>query len=192
MNRKTKAKITNSSISGRTLTVNIEMKIPIDKWDKPEDALYRLKRNLKWMPNHVVNWADFDWCYTVDMFAESLVKLGEGLLRWNNCKNSVKDGRRALFAGKRLKKAADNLFPGTDDKSMKNHMSRFEFNHVKIPNGMVRMEHKYLLDNAMGMDREEYEDKMYQVIAKRVKAESEREWKETWAYIGKYMRHWWD
>lgn len=192
MGRKIKAKIINHSSTGRTLTVNLEIKFPINRWKEAKDILDRVKKNKNWMLEHLGDWADWDYSSTVHLFADALERLGKGLIKWDNNTMSLRNGRRALFAARRLKKLIEiGDYYMTPDKSMDNHSKRQRRRDVPV-DGYVWWKPIYDYDNLMGMGRQEYENKMYKVITKRLKYSFETEWADTWAYIGKYLRHWWD
>lgn len=75
---------------------------------------------------------------------------------------------------------------------MASHMKRMHRIDVPLDNGLIEWRGVYDFDNAMGMDRKEYESKMFMVIHKRLRKAYEKEWDSTWAYITKYLRFWWD
>ena len=193
MKRQTKAKIVSTSSTKKTLTVNVEFKIPVDRYYDEDEVLCRLKNNLKWLPEHLAQWADFDWCFTAYLFADSLESLGKGLLEWDNCLHSQRNGKRALFAARRLRCLVEGEYDfARKAPSMTNHMRRTHRIDVPLKNGHIEWRGVYNYDNAMGMDRKEYETKMYRIIHSRLRKAYEDEWNSTWAYITKYLRYWWD
>lgn len=171
--------------------IKIEFEVEEDKkyFDKDEMKA-RLDRTTPWMLEHLYSWADFDQCYSINLFQESLYYLGKGLLRWDNCISSTKNGRRCLAAAKMLERAYNSCM--TEDKSYENWSDRHKLRWVPLKNGMSRMARDQLCDNAMGMDREEYSSKMWEVIHERTKKIEAVRKKEVWEFIHKYIEYFWD
>lgn len=170
--------------------VNITFEVNETRDFDKDEIKARLNRSAPWMLEHLYSWADFDHFFSINLFVDALYNLGKGLLRWNNHTNALKCGRRCLAASAMLKKAYN--YEAWNDKSYQNHQKRTEYKWGKFKRGLSRLETTPLYDNAMGMDREEYENKMYKVIHKRQKREEEHMKQEAWAFIHKYIEHWWD
>ena len=152
----------------------------------------RLNRNLEWMGKHLTAWADFDQAYTLDLFCDSLRHLGKGLLRWDNCVHSVRNGRRALFAAHLIDKAYN--YESHLDKSYKSWSKRCPSRWVRLksPKGCSQMVHDYPYTNAMGMDKEAYSHKMWKVIHDR-QEKIERDMQDSaWKYLQQHIRSMWD
>ncbi len=173
--------------------VNIQIEVELEKWDDLDSLKKRVNLNIPWMADHICHFGDYDYSYAVSMFVDSLQALGRGLLRWNNVVGSLRNGRRALTAAGMLKRAYG--YESWEDVSYKNWSARNR--HVHIPIQVKK--HKYYQmktlhehDNAMGMDREEYADKMWRLIHNRQKKVEAQMKIDAWAYIQKYIEHWWD
>lgn len=171
--------------------IKIEFEVEEDKsyFDKDEMEA-RLNRTTPWMLEHLYSWADFDHCFSVNLFIDALYNLGRCLLRWNNHTNTLKCGRRCLVASKMLEKAYNSHV--TEDKSYENWSNRHKYRWVPLKNGMSQLVTDHLHDNAMGMDREEYSNKMWKIIHNREKKVEAARKKEAWEFIHKYLESFWD
>jgi len=150
---------------------------------------YEVKVFLKNLPYFVKQawvWRDYDYVYTIDSFADNLERLAKAL---KSDTHSRKKYRRCMTAAGLLRKAySDSTM--IDDKSYINWtcnnipcFSRI-VSHCAL-NNMVELTYKrkYPL---------RYSDNMYKLIHRRIdKVEKERK-KEAWAYIHKYIEHFWD
>lgn len=171
--------------------ISFEVEEDCKHFDKDEMQA-RMNRAAPWMLEHLYSWADFDHFFSVNLFVDALYNLGKGLLRWDNCKTSVKNGRRCLAAAGMLKKAYTTAI--WDDKSYRNWINNRRISWKTLPGtgGMSQMITKHLKENAMDMDKKEYSDKMWRLINDRhKKIEGERK-AEAWAFIHKYIEHFWD
>jgi hypothetical protein len=95
--------------------------------------------------------------------------------------------KRCLFASELLRRAyCENEF---DDISYKNWRKNNKIVFNKINEGVYKDAFE------MGYIRkypEEYSERMYKVITKRLKATSKNRKKEAWEYIHKHIESWWD
>lgn len=179
---------------GGVTKVKVEFDVATDKWHDKDEVAARLELNKNWILDHLIGYADFDESYSINLFADALINLGRGLLRWDNCVLSQRNGRRALFAGKKLRQIYGYGHSWMrDDKSSKNLDERNPF-ELRKDNGayLSRLSHDFRYDNAMDMDREEYYEKMWKIIHKRLDRVHEEEMDWIWKYIRKYINHWWD
>ncbi len=153
----------------------------------------RLEHTTPWMIEHLYSWADFDHFFSINLFVDALHNLGKGLLRWDNCVLSQSNGRRCLTASAMLKKAYN--YESWNDKSYRNWASRNSIWWKKLQGtkkGLSQMMTDHIKDNVMGMDKEEYSQKMWKLIHKR-QEKVKKELKESaWKYIHKYIEHFWD
>jgi hypothetical protein len=179
--------------------IKVQINFEVDEEDKSywdvKEVRARVERN-QWMIKHLYRWADFDHSFSIELFAESLENLGRGLLRWDNCVDSEKNGRRALYAAALLRRAYDGHLFDINDKSYDNWASKNQigwkkYHHPK-KKGLMQMTVTQTDDNAMGMDRKEYSNKMYKIIYKRNKKIIDERKEFVWKYIHKYIEQWWD
>lgn len=180
--------------------VDIRIEVELDKWDDFDSLKSRVVLNVPWMANHICQFGDYDYSYSVSLWIDSLIALGRGLLRWNNVVGSQRNGRRALIAAAMLKRAY--FYENWEDKSYLNWSSRSK--HVSIPisekgNVVLKKNAKYFqlttvhaFDNAMGMDKEEYADKMWRIIHNRQKKTEAQMKIDAWAYLQKHLTSFWD
>lgn len=173
--------------------VKITFEVQEDKHFDIDEMRARLDRTAPWLVEHLYSWADFDHCFTINIFIDSLYNLGKGLLRWNNCASSQKNGRRCLAAAAMLKKAYN--YETYKDKSYQNWAEGNSHWWRKLKGnkqGLSQMMTDYTKGNAMGMDKQEYSNKMWNIIHNRQKRVEESLKREVWEYIHKYLEHWWD
>ncbi len=173
--------------------VKILLEVEETQWKSKDEMQARLNKTLPWMAEHLVEWADFDYGYTIDLFVDSLTHLGKGLLSWDNCTNSLRNGRRALTAAKMLHNAYN--YATWDDKSYINWSARNTTTWTKIKGGVMEgtlMKNECVFSNAMGVEAQEYSDRMWRIIYKRQTEAEEALKKEAWEYIAKYIVYLWD
>lgn len=163
-------------------------------YEHPRDAyeskrLQEILQDHDWLLKHYVGWRNWDHCYTIDLFKDSLQNLGKGVYTGDFI-GSKKAGARAMLAADMLDKA---YLDSPVDKSRTNHIKRFEMNWKKLPKtgGMSQLIFNYPYSNAMGMDNEEYQTKMGNVIRKRMEKEENNKKTAVWQYIRKYLEYWW-
>ncbi len=172
--------------------VKILLEVEEDRWHKKEEMQARLEHTLPWMGKHLIEWADFDEQYSLNLFTDALQALGEGLIRWDNCVSSQRNGRRAMAASKMLQNAYG--YESWSDKSYRNWSDRHKiyFKPYKVKGGLLEVCREYTATNAMGMDEKAYSDKMWKVIfARQEKTEANMK-KEAWAFLIKHFESLWD
>lgn len=157
----------------------------------PISAVRHFFWNLAWLLPHAWKWRGFDHHYSLDLYLDSLEKLGYELMRYDNCTLSRRNGRRCLTAARQLRKVSKENTT-IEDRAYKNWSSRRRDKFIPLKDGMTEWADEELQDNAMGMDRKEYSNKMWHIIHKRTSKEEEEYFKESWAYLVKWHRHWWD
>jgi hypothetical protein len=97
-----------------------------------------------------------------------------------------------MYAGALLHKiASGDTLPDNID-TLKKRWDRRTTYSESVGNNLHRIKHKYRFDNAMGMDRGEYEDKMTRIALKTHSDVEERVYQDTMALITKYFRSWWN
>ncbi len=190
--RSTKCKLTSIEHGDRSTTVTIELKIPRYKGDDVNYEIKELKKNLKWLGPHLASWRGWDAAYTVELLIAGLRELGNRMLESDNHVNTTKDARRALFAAHRLERVACPIEWSMRDRSSNNRSNKLSHEDVPVRDGCIWWKPIFLGTNAMNLPQEDYHGKMSRVINKRIDREYGDELKETWAYIGKYVGHWWD
>jgi hypothetical protein len=174
-----------------------KVKIEFDViYEHPRDAyeskrLQEILQDHDWLLKHYVGWRNWDEYYTIDLFKDSLHNLGKGVYN-GHFVSSKKHGARALLAADML----DKLYLNEPrDKSYDNHMKRFTLSRkpykTKTPGLMYELVHEYPHSNAMGMDSEVYERKMFRVIYKRQQEAEKKNKDYVWNYIRKYIEYWW-
>lgn len=172
--------------------VKVKIEFEIEGGDKGEIKA-RLDLNKYWMLHHLCYWADFDFYFTIELLSSSLENLGKGLIRWDNCVNSLKQGRRCLSSSRLLAQAYDlGLKDITSDKS---YMKWFENNPLtwKLSGkGRKQALTVPVAGNSMGLSKEEYSDKMWHVIHSRRESTEKLRKKEVWEFIHKHIESWWD
>lgn len=145
-----------------------------------------------WFLEHYIKWRSWDEHYTIELFKDSLYKLGKCVYE-GDFVGSEKQGARALLAADMLDKLYLNP---PKDKSMDNHMKRFTLKSkpfkTKTLGLMYKLIHEYPYSNAMGLPKEEYERKMFKVIHDRQEKAAKKNKAALWAFIGKYIEHWWN
>lgn len=180
--------------------INIRIEVELDKWDDFDSLKSRVVQNVPWMADHICQWGDYDHSYSIQLFIDSLQALGRGLLRWNNAVGSERNGRRALTAAAMLKRAYN--YESWEDKSYLNWSARSKHLHIPISakgNVVLKKYAKYFqmktvhtFSNAMGMDKEEYADKMWRIIHDRQKITEANLKIDAWVYIQKHIESFWD
>lgn len=152
---------------GGKTKIQITFEVNEDKHFDIDEMRARMDRTAPWLVEHLYSWADFDHSYSVNLFVDALHNLGKGLLRWNNGVSSERNGRRCLAAAAMFKKAYS--FESWNDKSYENWSSRRKnrWKALKGTKGMSQMVTDHIKDNAMGMDKKEYSDKMWKIIHRR-------------------------
>lgn len=149
----------------------------------------RLNRNT-WILEHLHTWVDFDYYATVNLLVDSLKHLGQGLIRWDNALHAKRNGVRAIYAAHQIDRAYN--FEMFEDVSYKSHSKRSGITTKKLNKVYVELVRNYLKDNAMSMDREEYDTKMFKVINKRLKKKEKDMQLASWLYLNKYLTSMWD
>lgn len=142
-----------------------------------------LYKNIVFFWPHILNYRDFDYHYSLDLFCDSLEHLAHGLKRWDNALHADRNYKRCLFAAKQLRAAYD--FSDWRDKSYMALTKRNPIKWIPLNNGMTQMSHDYQLS-------EEYYSKMFKVINTRLRDSEERAKKDAWSYIHKHIQHFWD
>lgn len=177
--------------AGKTY-VDIKLEVDESQWHEKEEMQARLDRSLPWMADHLTNWADFDYSYTLNVFIDSLYALGQGLIRWDNASNAQRNGRRAMTAARMLKKAYN--YETYLDKSYINWSKRSidKTRPYKGHKGMIEMFAEHPYDNAMGMEPLLYSSKMLKIIFNRQRKTESNMKKDAWNYVNKYICTFWD
>ncbi len=148
-----------------TIEFDVEEDANLDK----QEIQARLKYT-EWLLPHLYTWADFDSYYTIELFCDSLRALGKGLMRWDNTLHSMRTGRRAIIAAEKLHKA-------------------YSGNSVIDDKSYMYWQKQHPIDFLKGNKRA---NRIWEVINKRLfKQDKERE-SAAWAYIHKYIKHFWD
>ncbi len=150
-------------------------------------ALYhnirRLYKNIVFFLPHIIKMRDFDYHYQLHLFCDGLEYLARGLKRHDHCVMSDKNYRRCLFAARRLRNAyEDNSYK---DKSYRRLSDKNPITFVPHKNGMSQMIHIY-------GNSEDYYDKMFRLITKRIAKTQEKKKVEAFAYLQKHIEHFWD
>lgn len=181
---------------GDKFKVKIEFDVVIgdkhDKsyWDKAE-VKCRVEQNSKWLVPQIVEWAGFDYCYSIRLFSESLIKLGERLQEYETyigivgpkyLKKTQKRARRAIFAGKMLEKIYTTNYI-CKDRHWKGKIRAARTVKVRNPTRNTTSWHFNTTD---------YDDKMFEVIRKRCDAQEKLDKEWIWAYIKKHIEYFWD
>lgn len=173
---KTKINYTNA---GSVTTVNIQITIDREKENLP--SFIRTKElldNNKWLLKQFINfraWSADHYC--VELFADSLIATGRRLIKNNTSVDSIKFGRRAIFAGNQLKKAYSYTC-ATDDKVVHQWLARFYPGASSL--------------NFNKKTTSKLEDKLYGLASKRARNKKDMMIKDAWAYITKYINYFWD
>lgn len=185
--------------AGKTF-VDVRIEVEMEQWDKLSSLKDRIALTVPWMADHLCQFGDYDYSYNISLWVDSLTALGRGLLRWNNVVGSQRNGRRALTAAAMLKRAYN--YESWEDKAYLNWSARSKHLHIPINakgNVVLKKYAKYYqlktiqtYDNAMGMNREEYADKMWKIIHDRQKITEAQMKIDAWAYIQKHLCSWWD
>jgi hypothetical protein len=161
-----------------------------DRWFKKDEIIARMNITKGWLLRHLYTWADFDHSYSIELFKDALENLGKGLIRWDHAVLGKRNGRRAIRASKMLDQAYFKEY--YESKSYENWRKRSTMQWRPLKNGMSQMYYNYLYDNAMGMDKKEYSDKMFKLIHKREERIKLKQKINVWKFIHKYIEHWWD
>lgn len=175
---------------GGKTKVRVEFEVAEDKYFDKDEIVARLKVTTPWLLEHLIGWADFDHYFTIQLWIDSLERLGDGLIRWDNALHARRNGRRAKFAAHLLKRAYN--WETYNDKSYENWINRHSNIFKSAGKGYTRLMHDYHYDNAMGMDRREYSNKMWKIITNRSDKCEQQAIDDAWAYIKKYLPMWWD
>lgn len=189
--------IAKSSVrnKGDKIAVKLEFTIDVAEQDKEYwsagEFKSKLERNKKWMLEHLMTWVNWDWSPTIDLLAAALENLGRGIRDNGSHKTAIRDGRRAMAIAQMLKKIY-YTDPVLEDQSYINLNARKHVSWVPYKKGLTQMKTKYLYDNAMNMDREVYDDKMFKIIYKRCQEVNRQRKQEVWAHLGKYIEKFWD
>jgi hypothetical protein len=169
----------------------IKAKLEFEIEDENNDV-YSLNKKLNqntWMFPHLVSFYPFDYGYNLQLFSDSLKATGTYIVNEGHFVGNKKTGRRALYASHLIRECY--YTDHTDDKSFDNLCSRERMDWKKIKGGMYKIETTYLKDNAMNMDKEEYSKKMFKIIHNRWHKQDNDKWASSWAYLSKYLKHFW-
>lgn len=139
--------------------------------------------NLKWMLPQAWKFRSWDYSFNIELFSTSLEQTGNTIINTGNSINSRKIGRRALFAAYRLRKAYE--YSVVDDKSYMylSRNNRVVFNRTSSGYSVLNRDYKH---------SQEFYNKLYKVIDKRITKIEKSNKKEAWEYIHKYIEGWWD
>ena len=137
-------------------------------------------RNLPHFLKLAWKWHWFDYYYTLGVFCDNLRRMGDKIEKQGNSVLSKRTGRRAKIAANML----DRAYNGnkTTDKSLCNYLTNHS-NMIRDLRGTDIAESKY---------NREYSDKLFKVIVKRLDESEKRRKEEAWAYLVKYIEHFWD
>jgi hypothetical protein len=184
---------TKKSRGKTTVFIEFEVRsIEGDTWEDDHAFITRKVMWNTWLLKHIVTFCPWDFGYNSNLFADSLKETGRNLIENGNSVNHVKDGRQALQAAGMLHKLDSNDIPeGLDtlDNLWERRITHFEPVPGTEYSEMVET-HQY--DNAMGMDRQEYGDKMFKINSAKHKKYEEGLWKDTWDFISRRARRFWD
>ncbi len=141
----------------------------------------RFRRNLPMFVKMAWNWRSWDYTYTIEALCVMLTEQAH-VLKVGHCTRSEELYRRCMTASGLIRKAYLN-----DDTDVSTtYLLR------KNPTYFRRKDEKYSELVREYNTKKELFDKIYNVASKRVeKAERARE-QEAWAYLNKYIRHFWD
>lgn len=146
-----------------------------------KDFYYDLKAfkdNLKWMIPAAWNFRCWDYQHNINLFSKSLEVTGNTMIKYGNCINSKKHGRRAIYAAHKLKTAyADYYY---NDKSIQ---YLFKTNPTIRQNNTLKRLYKH--------SQKDF-NKLYEVSFKRVGEIEKNRQKEAWTYLHKYLPFFWD
>lgn len=140
--------------------------------------------NLKFFMPHIIHMRSWDSHYQITLFCDSLKFLAHGLKVQDHCVLSDRNYKRCLFAAQRLRNAYDDR--SYLDKSYQRLLEANPVKFIKLPSDHSFMTHDY------SPKGEEYYSKMWKLIHKRQEAAIKAEKAAAWAYIHKYIEHWWD
>jgi hypothetical protein len=176
---------------GKTF-LDIRVELEPDRCDIKEDEA-RLKKNLPWLLPYMLNWAYWDYYYTIELFTECLWQMGRGITdeKVFPSVNHIKRGRRAMQASKMLHHAYN--YETYMDKSyaqlQRNNPIKFE----KVGNGKYsQLVHDYKPNNAMSMDPRIYYEKMFRIINKRQDEKEDKLKKDAWDFLNKHICTFWE
>jgi hypothetical protein len=162
-----------------------------------EDVTETIKRKILWheigyffknLPHFVKQaweWRDFDSSYTIEALCKNLDKLGDGLARYNNSSESMRYSRRAKIAAAQLRKSNEGHFALYDKAYMNWSNNNKPFFEDEENSNLLRMSYKRKYP-------EDYSEKMWAIIHKRVTKEEEEYKKFAWAYFIKHYQRMWD
>jgi len=179
---------------GKT-TVFIEFEVRSIEGETFEDDHAFITRKVmwnQWMFKHIVTFCPWDFGYNSNLFADSLMETGRNLIEHGNTVTHVHDGRQAMQAAGMLHRLDSNDIPEGLDTS--DHRWERQSTYFKdIPNtSYSEMKSKHHQGNAMDMDRQEYADKMFKINNKIHQKYEEGLWKDTWDFISRRARRFWD
>lgn len=152
---------------------------------------YEIKAFCKNLPHFIKQawyWRDFDSSYSTECFARNLERLGDGLALHDRHIMSKKSAVRCKVAANKLRKAYSGDYKINDvsyNNWTKNNKIYFNLIIDGEHKGMSEMKYKRKYP-------EDYSEKMYKVIQKRIAAIEKADKQEAWVYIHKYIGGFWD
>ncbi len=159
-----------------------------DVWSKIKDKLgyYEVRafcQNLPFFLKAAWKFRTWDSSYNINLFADSL-ELTAKTLKGGHALLAEKQYRRCMTASGLLRRAYDGR--AIDDKSLHNWMKRNSLIWRKLDRSNL-----YEMDTE-SVDTKDYADKMWKIIQKRRDALEKSRKEEAWAYIHKWVEHFWD
>lgn len=184
---------TKKSKGKTTVFIEFEVRsIEGDTWEDDHAFITRKVMWNKWLLKHIVTFCPWDSGYNFILFGDSLLETGRNLIKNGSTVSHVHDGRQAMQAGAMLHKIdSDDIPEGLN--TMDNLFKRRETYLEPVPNSVLsemKETHKY--SNAMGMNKQEYSDKMFKINSKKHRNYEEGLWRDTWTLISNRARRWWD
>lgn len=161
--------------------------------DEHTDITKKSKLNSEWMLKHLLNFRRWDWSYNFSLFADSLMETGRNMLEQDRFVKSEKQGRRCLHAAAMLKKIADDKLISDCDTGLSRRLENTGIAFVDIDGSEYsRLEWVYNSSNSMGMNQDEYENKMFKLAHDKEDKIKEGLINDTFELIRKNFRRWWD
>lgn len=190
-------KMTTKKLTGRT-RVSIVIDIPHDRGrhgDTPEEEhgyiQERVERN-KWLLEHFTVFQPWDHSYNMHLLGDSFLETGRNIRDYDRHVGSDKQAKTCMYAGALLHKVASGDTLPENIDTLKKRWDRNTMYSEKVRGNLHQIKHRYNFDNAMGMDREEYENKMTRIALKTHSDVEERVYQDMMALITKYFRSWWN
>lgn len=168
--------------------ITFEIEDNDERWNNIDFLNRKLEYN-EWLAEHIVNFCPWDYSYNIHLFADSLDQLGKNMIEYGHGVNSIKGGRRTLNAAALLRDC-------NESSSLKDKSCQYLYEGVTHVftrgENYTSMTSKYKEGNAMGMEPNEYYNKMWKISHDRCEKIDKEKWSFVWGYLKKYLRHMWD